>query len=58
MYEIIDDNGVIHSGSQEEMTHAFHVMSNPHEYSAEEYDRWSFDWEGDLKLVEVKDITR
>jgi hypothetical protein len=58
MYEIIDDNGVIHSGTEKEMEEAFDVMVNPNEYSPEEVGKWSFDWEGDLKLVEVKNVHR
>ena len=33
MYEIIDNNGVIHSGTEDEMDLAFDVMTNPDEYS-------------------------
>ena len=58
MYEIIDDNGVIHSGSEEEMTHAFDVMCSPLDYDDEENDKWWVDWSGDLKLVHVIQRTR
>jgi hypothetical protein len=58
MYEIINDNGVIHSGSEEEMTHAFDVMKSPVDYDDEENDKWWTDWSGDLKLVRVIQRTR
>ena len=58
MYEIIDDNGVIHSGTEEEMTHAFAVMQEPLNYSDEDMDKWWTDWTGDLKLVHVIASTR
>ena len=45
MWEIIDDKGVIYSGYTEEETLEFFI--NP-----------DFEWEGDLKLVEVHGITR
>ncbi len=53
MYEIIDDNGVIHSGSEEEMYKAFDVMTNSDEYSKEDIDSYGDKWEGDLKLIQV-----
>ncbi len=53
MYEIIDDNGVIHSGSEEEMYKAFDVMTNSDEYSKEDIDYYGDKWEGDLKLIQV-----
>lgn len=53
MYEIVDDNGTIHSGSEDEMTYAFDVMTNSDEYSQDEIDTWEYDWEGDLKLIQV-----
>ena len=59
MYEIIDDNGVIHSsGNEDEMTFAFQVMTNPEEYSSSDVKQWEADWEGDLKLVHVIDTAR
>lgn len=57
MYEIIDNNGTIHSGTEDEMRRAFEVMTDS-ESSQEDLDRWSFDWEGDLKLIHVLDIYR
>ena len=53
-YEIIDDKGTIHSGSEEEMFLAFDVMTNPDEYCKDDIDRWECeDVEGDLRLVKV-----
>lgn len=58
MWEIIDDNGVIHSGTQEEMEKAFAVMERPDEHTPEEQAQWFCQWQGDLKLVEVHSRTR
>lgn len=57
-WEIIDNNGVLFSGNEYEMTHAFEVMTNPCEFSSEENDNYPSQWEGDLKLVNVIDIAR
>jgi len=43
-YEIIDDNGVIDSGTQEEMTDQFEKYTTGED---------ELDWEGDLKLIIV-----
>lgn len=59
-FEIIDDNGTIHSGNEDEMYQAFDVMTNSDEYSKKEIDKWltaTFPF-GDLKLVEVKLVYR
>ncbi len=58
-YEIIDNDGVIHSGSEDEMLHAFDVMKNSEYYEDEdkdEYDTWYCEWNGDLKLIKVIDL--
>lgn len=53
-YEILDNNGVIHSSTdKEEMETAFDSMINPEKYDSQQTDMWGFDWSGDLKLVEV-----
>lgn len=56
-YEILDDNGVIHSGSEDEMRRAFEVMTGDDEnsdFEEDEIKQWSVpDWVGDLKLVQV-----
>ncbi len=47
-WEIQDSNGVIHSGTEEEMTRAFDdIVNNVH--STYEIDGW----DGDLKLAEI-----
>ena len=56
MWEIIDKKGLIHSGDIEEMVHAFDVMCNPDEHSAEDVDKYQDDWHGDLKLIQVHKI--
>lgn len=64
-FEIIDDGGVIHSGTESEMLLAFQVMQNDFtgltglvEKRRILTDRYSFPWKGDLKLVQVHKITR
>lgn len=49
MWEIIDDNGTIYSGNENEMQFKFEEMI------AEDSDET---WEGDLKLIEVHNIYR
>ena len=58
MWEIIDNNGVIHSGADNVMIHAFDVMINPKYHSKEEIERWMTDWDGDIKLVQIHNISR
>ncbi len=53
MYEIIDNNGIIHSGNEEEMTEAFDIMTNPDKYSTEDIALYECSWTGDLKLIKV-----
>jgi hypothetical protein len=69
-WEIIDDTGVIHSGTEEEMKIAFDVMREPdielirnqtgwNRYKAEKLiEKYLTSWTGDLKLIEVHQITR
>lgn len=68
-WEIIDNTGTIHSGTEEEMKRAFDAMISTHEDLMEYYeidrdeadsliDAWSYDWEGDLKLIKVENIYR
>lgn len=58
MWEIIDNNGTIHSGNEDEMRLAFDIMTDNDAYSDEEVDQWASDWEGDLKLIQIHDISR
>lgn len=63
MYEIIDNNGVIHSGGEDEMNIAFEVMTSNDlgdidiEHKGENWEelsrKYSCDWEGDLKLIQI-----
>jgi len=58
MWEIIDNNGTIHSGSEEEMTLAFDIMTNSEAYSKKKVKEWAYDWDGDIKLIQIHDISR
>lgn len=57
-WEIRDETGVIHSGTEEEMRKAWDVMTNPDEYSLKEIKEWQTDWEGDIELLQVHAIHR
>lgn len=57
-YEIIDKNGTIHSGNEEDMRLAYDVMTNPDKYDKQEIDFWSAKWTGDLKLIKVLNVYR
>ena len=62
MYEVQDDNGTIHSGTEEEMQEAFMTMSDnlPDEYSISKIRRlrhkWNYEWVGDLKLIQIQEL--
>ena len=56
MWEITDDNGTIHSGSEEEMTKAFSIMTSPEDYSKEEVKEWECSQSGDLRLIQIMDV--
>jgi len=58
MFEILDDNGVIHSGDENEMQHAFSVMVCPENSAPEDVEKYNVDWKGDLKLVQIIRVTR
>lgn len=58
-FEIIDDKGVIHSGTQEEMEYAFDVMTQgTYKYSKKEVQNYTTTWDGDLKLIQVLKIAK
>jgi hypothetical protein len=57
-WEIIDNNGTIHSGTEDEMLTAFDVMGNSDEHSKADIDKYYIDWVGDLKLVQVINVVR
>lgn len=63
-WEIIDDNGCIHSGTEEEMRKGFFVMTSLYETIQDEYelsdeetqelvDEYPGSWKGDLKLIQI-----
>jgi len=59
MWEIIDDSGTIHSGSEDEMRRVFDIMTNIDLYTRREIAEWnSEDWDGDLKLIEIHEICK
>ena len=58
MYEIIDNNGTIHSGSEEEMRDAWEAITSPVCNNKELIEKYYCEWEGDLKLVHVLQVTR
>ncbi len=70
MWKIIDNNGVIHSGTQEEMEIAFELMTTNQDEYLETYpdtnlalyrsklDDYICDWHGDLILCEQHNIFR
>lgn len=68
-WEIIDNNGVIHSGTEEEMIKAFEFMTNDLAALKEKWKgtytmreirnlclEYGIEWKGDLKLVQVHNI--
>lgn len=70
-WNIIDDTGVIHSGSEEEMKLAFEFMSTGLSELKARYkgnytmrqirnmcNEYGLQWDGDLKLIEIHAITR
>lgn len=64
MFEIIDSNGVIHSGSNEEMEVAFAAMIDNVDYfeTKKQYKaarkQYAKEWDGDLKFIEVLDVVK
>lgn len=58
MWEIIDNNGTIHSGSEDEMTLAFDIMTNSDDYPKKKVKEWRYDWQGDLRLIQVHSVYR
>lgn len=64
VHEIIDNNGVIHSGTESEMLEAFAAMSGDREFFdtkkafKQAVAKWESGWDGDLKLVNVINVHR
>lgn len=56
MFEIQDNNGVIHSGTREEMELAFEIMGNPSSFTKKQREEWITEWDGDLKLVQIHNV--
>ena len=60
IWEVQDNNGVIHSGTEDEMRTAFDIMENGYysykNHSENDIKQWNCDWDGDLKLIQVHDI--
>ena len=69
-WEIIDDEGVIHSGTEEEMNLIFICMTKDISYlmandyaktrlkAAQLQEIYYMSWNGDLKLIEVHNIEK
>lgn len=68
-WEIIDREGTIHSGTEEEMKRAFDCMTKGFKDIMKEYDvsetvarnwkrDWTVGWIGDLKLVQIHKIEK
>jgi len=64
MWEIIDDEGTVHSGNEQEMLEAFSVMTNELDDDLSISDirqlqhKWDCEWIGDLKLIEIHNTFR
>ncbi len=62
--EIIDNNGTIHTGCEEEMRAAFAAMTDDADYfdtkkAFKEAKRtYATEWDGDLKLIVVVEVAR
>jgi hypothetical protein len=64
-FEVQDANGVIHSGTRDEMFDAFYCMTHSYKEVKEQFnlriikeaeekkEQWQTGWSGDLKLVEI-----
>lgn len=55
-FEIIDDKGVIHSGTEDKMQRVFSVMIDAEKHTQADKDKYCIEWTGDLKLVEVHHV--
>ena len=62
--EIIDSNGTIHTGCEEEMRAAFATMTDDADYFdtkkafKEAKKNYATEWDGDLKLIVVVEVAR
>ena len=66
IWEVMDSKGTIHSGNEGEMKVAFDVMSQSHEMNVHYYgkkkakeleEKYCTNWNGDLRLIQVHEIT-
>lgn len=61
-WAIIDNTGTIHDGTEEEMRTAFDTMVNtfikPTLNEKRLIEKWTTEWKGDLKLIEIHGIYR
>lgn len=70
MWEVTDKTGTIHSGTEEEMKEAFNVMRNHNSIPAIQecynlskndamalIEKYYTEWTGDLRLVQIHDVT-
>jgi hypothetical protein len=68
-YAVMDDNGIIHQSSvKEDMEIAFNAMQESQEffytqdYPEESYNEYvseyGTDWEGDLRFIEILEVSR
>jgi len=48
-WAIIDDNGTVYDGNEHDMTALFQAIL---------YGEEALEWDGDLKLIEIHNITR
>lgn len=58
MWEIIDEDGTIFSGSEEEMTSKFYDLTQNRDDDDISLSDEEVSWEGDLRLIQVHQIYR
>jgi hypothetical protein len=58
MWKIIDNDGVIYSGTEIEMTRIFDIITNPTIYNKSTIKEYQTSWNGDLLLIQVHNIYR
>jgi len=56
-YEIVDDNGTIHTGTEEDMHNLFNDYVYHMENTDDEYNE-DYEYEGDLRLIKVLAVHR
>lgn len=64
MWEIRDEEGIVHSGTEEEMNEAWSVLTGLYcDLKSKKkqkilFDKWHYAWCGDIELLQVHDIHR